>query len=136
MQFNYENPTEAKYVKDITVNTTETTILEITDLNYVRQSQITAYFKATLGSATSVKIRYYFSPDGGTTYYQVPIRNDITGVLSDNPTVLDSTTPSKSGIIYVVEDIPFSGTTALKITGQAVGANATMNKCSVYVRDN
>ncbi len=136
MQFNYENPNLAGEVSAVTVNTTETTILTITDHNFVRQSQITAYFRCTLGDATSVKIRYYFSPDNGTKWYEVPIKNDVTGILADIPTVLDANSPSQSGVIQVVEDLPYSGTTALKITGQAVGDSATMDNCFVYVRDN
>lgn len=136
MQVNYEKPTQGGYVGATTVTTSETTLITITSENFTRQSQITAYFDCTLGSATSVKVRYYMSPNGGTTWYQIPVKNDATGLLADIPSVIDSTSPAQSSNLRLVEDIPFSGTTALKVTAQAVAASATMNSCYVYVRDN
>lgn len=137
MQINYGFPGVAKTATaGSTITTSEAAIMTITDGNFLRQSQLTVYLKVTLGSATSVKIRYYYSPDNGLTYFQVPVKNDSSGLLADIPSVLDATSPTQSGAIMVVEDIPYSGSGAFKVTAQAVGASATLNAGYVYVRDN
>ena len=121
---------------DTTILTSETTLLTITDQKYFEKSQLTAYYDIVLGSATQVKIRYYLTPDSGSTWYQVPIKNTATGLLSDIPTLVDSTSPTQTSDIRVIEDLPFSGAFQLKITGIASGANATLKKLYVIGRDN
>lgn len=119
-----------------TIDTTETTLLTITEQKGFKLSQLTAYFKVTLGSATSVKFKYYVSPDCGTTYYQLPTKDRTTGVLIDEPTVIDATSPTQSTAILTVEDRPIPATTALKITGTAVANTATLNYLYAYTRNN
>lgn len=133
----YETPTLAGIATvNTTVTTSEAEVLKVLDLRFTQQSQITAYFKITLGSATSVKFRYYMTPDSGTTWFQVPIKNSATGLLADIPTVIDATSPTQSGAQYVVEDIPFSASYGLRITAQSVAANATLNTLKVVTRNN
>lgn len=120
----------------VALSTTEATILTITDLKHFKRSQLTTFLEVDLGGAASVNIRYYMSPDGGTTYFQVPLKTTSTGILSDTPTVLGSTTPANGGYVRVIEDIPLSGTTALKITGQTNTSTASVTRCIVYGRDN
>lgn len=137
MQINYGFPGIAKMATaGATITTSEAAIMTITDGGFLRQSQLTVYLAITLGSATSVKFRYYYSPDGGTTYFQVPVKNDSSGLLADIPSMVDSTSPTQSGVIKVVEDIPYSGSGAFKVTAQAVGASATLTAGYIYVRDN
>jgi hypothetical protein len=136
MQVNYEKPLEISSATTVTVATNETTLMTVTDQNFTRQTQLTVYFKVTLGDATNVKIRYYMSPDNGTTWYCVPIKNKTTAILEDTPSVIYATSPTVSGVQYVIEDLPMSATTAIKITGQATGAAATLNKAYLWVRDN
>ena len=136
MQINYEKPVNSASNSNVTVATSETTLMTITSENFTRQSQLTAYYQVTLGGATNVKIRYYMSPDGGTTWFQVPIKDKTSNVLADSPSIINSTSPTQTGVQKVVEDIPMSATTAIKITGQATDASATMNQCYLWVRDN
>jgi hypothetical protein len=124
----------------VTIATSETTLLTITDGKATKFSQITNYFDIVLGSASSVRLKYYFSPDNGTTWYQIPTRNTSTGVLVDTPSVADATSPAQTisavSHIRVVEDIPFSGSLGYKVTGTAVAASATLTSISVYGRQN
>ena len=136
MQINYEKPVEVNKVTGLAVQTTETTIMTVTDENFTRQSQITGYFSVTLNTATNVKIRYYMSPDGGTNWYQVPTKDKTTGALTDLPSIINTTSPVQTGVYKMVEDIPMSATTAIKITGQATTDVATLNSAYLWVRDN
>jgi hypothetical protein len=136
MQFNYEQPLGAGYKGSTSITTSETEIFKTVNADWLRQSQLTFYYNIALGSATSVKIRYYYTPDNGTTWFQVPTKNDATGVLSDIPSVIDATSPAQSANSILVEDIPFSGSSGIRITGTAVGAAATLNTFNMYVRDN
>jgi hypothetical protein len=138
----YENPGIAKEVTSVTVTTTETDLMKVvagaagtSNLDFTRQSQLTFYYKITLGSATSVKLRYYYTPDG-TTWFPLAIKNDSTGELTDTPSVIDSNTYTSSSISYAVEDIPMSGSMGYKVTATSVAANATVNAAWIYVRDN
>jgi hypothetical protein len=120
----------------ITIATSETTLVTIIYGIHFKRSQLTMYYDVTFGLATSVKFRYYYSPDNGATYYQVPIKSTSTGILADLPSIIDSTSPVQGNNIRVVEDLPFSGATTFKITGTAVGASAQLNRLEVYGRDN
>jgi len=136
-QINYEKPVlAAKSTDDLSIATSETTLMTVTTENFTRQTQLTAFYQITLGSATSVKIRYYMSPDGGNTWFQVPVKDKTTNILGDTPSIIDSTSPTQTGVQKVLEDLPMSATTAIKITGQAVANAATLNKGYLWVRDN
>lgn len=117
------------------ITTSEATLITLTDYKFFQKSQITLYYQVTLNSATQVKFRYYFSPDG-VTWYRVPAKNISSGLLSDIPTVIDSTSPTEGGKIQTLEDFGISGALAFKVTGQAVTATAQLNNLSVFVRDN
>ncbi len=116
--------------------TSETTLVTITDSKFLKSSQITAYYSVTLGSATAVNIRYYFSCDNGTTWFQAPIKNTSTGELVDTPSVINSTSPAQSGDRIMIEDRPMSACSGFRITATATGATATLNNLTVITRDN
>ena len=136
MQINYEKPAMISSVAAKTVATTETDLMTVTNQNFTRQSQITGYFKITPGSSTNVKIRYYMSPDNGTTWFQVPTKDKTTGALTDLPSIINSTSPTQTGVYLCVEDIPMSATTAIKVTGQATTDVAVLTIGYLFVRDN
>lgn len=117
------------------ITTSEADLLTVSDFKYFQKSQITCYYQVTLNSATQVKFRYYFTPDG-STWYRLPAKNVSSGLLSDIPTIIDSTSPTTSGKIQTMEDIPLSGCLGFKITGQAVTNTAQLNNLSIFVRDN
>lgn len=137
MQINYEIPGLASVATDNSIITTsETDIMVVTDGKFIRQTQLSIYLKVTLGSATGLKIRYYMSPDNGTTWFQIPIKDKITGVLYDTPSIISSDSPTQSSAQLIVEDVPLSGGTAYKVTAQSVGSSSTLNKGYIFIRDN
>ena len=136
MQINYEKPVEVIKSAVTTIATSETDLMIVKDGNFTRQTQLTGYFNVTLNTATNVKIRYYMSPDGGTTWYQMPTKVAATGILTDLPSLITSASPTQSGAYLVVEDIKLSATSAIKVTGQATTDVATLNAAYLWVRDN
>lgn len=131
-EINYAPPGVAKYASNVSLNTsTETDLVVITDGKHLPKSQLSVYMDYALGSATEIDIRYYCSPDYGTTWFQIPIKNTSTGVLANTPSVINSTSPSK-----VIEDIAFSATAGFKVTGKSVGSTGTMTNIYVISRDN
>jgi len=101
---------------------------------YAEFSQLSLFIDATLGTSggnTKISLRYYMSFDGGSTYYQVPIKDLSTGQLQNVASVIDSTSPAK-----VVEDLPLSGCSAIKVTAQADVGTATVNTATMVHRNN
>ena len=115
----------------VSVASTETTLLEITDPRHLEKSQISAFLKfGSFVTATKVSVRFYFSFDGGTSYYQVPVL-DSSGNVLNQPDIV-----SASGLLQYVRDLAASGANALKITGQTDAGTAVMTTGTVVVRDN
>lgn len=132
MLISYSPAEVAVYVSAVTVQTSETLIASFTDQSGMQKSQFSVYTDWTLGGgATSLKLRYYHSPDKGTNWYEVPIKNGTTGQLLDTGSVLQSGSPAK-----VVEDVGTSGSFAFKVTGQSTGGTSTINNLYVIARDN
>jgi len=123
----------AKQATSVAVSGTEATLIEIKDPRYLEKSQVSVYLKfdTFAGGATEVKVRYYYSFDGGTTYYQVPVINAATGAVTDLPDLVASGGPAT-----IVRDIPVSASNAMKITGQTDSGTANLNTGTVMVRDN
>lgn len=117
----------------IAISAVEATLLEITDARYLEKSQISMFMSlGTLaGGATQIKLRYYFSFDGGSTYYEMPVMNLGTGDIVDLPDLWKSTSPA-----LFVRDIPASGANAFKVTAQTDAGTASMTKGTIMVRDN
>ncbi len=124
----------AKQVSAIVATSSETLLLEIKDPRFLEKSQISVYIDATLGTSggnAKINLRYYASFDGGTTYYQIPVKNLSTGEIINLPSLVDSNSPAK-----FVEDIPLSGANAFKVTSQTDVGTATVNFATLVVRDN
>ena len=121
-----------------TIATSETDLMIVIDGKFTRQSQLTAFYDITLGGATNIAIRYYMSPDKGVTWFQVPLKDKTTNILGDTPSNITSASPTQSGHIKVIEDVPLSGNWGYKITGQATnsGTAATLVTGYIYIRDN
>lgn len=138
MQITYNTPGLAGYAAAVALNTsTETDLVTISNNNFLSSSQITVYYRVTLGSATKADFRYYVSPDDGSTWYQVPIQDPTDGVLENIPNAaIDSSTYSSASVSYAIHDIPMSSCKKFKITGKSTTAAATVDKIHVFVRDN
>ena len=137
----YNKPDIAGEALAVNITASETTMLEITDFKYTQKSQLTAYIDAALGDHTSVQLRYYYGcgrlSSGNIVYYEIPVKNLSTGVMSDTPTVINSTSPFQTPNYRFIEDIPMSGADSFKITAKGIGGTSgTMNSVRIFVRDN
>lgn len=131
MLISYSPAEVAVYVSAVTVQTSETLIASFTDQSGAQKSQLSVFIDYSLNDATSITLRYYQSPDKGVTWYQIPDKDESTGQLLNNGSILASGSPAK-----VVEDIAMSGSFAFKVTAQSAGADATINNLYVIARDN
>lgn len=136
MEITYNASVIASLSTVTSITTTEADLVIITDPKFLQRSQLTAYYDVILGSATSVLFRYYVRPDLGTIWYEIPAQNPATGVLEDQPSAVDSTSPTQSTNIRTIDDIPVSACMSFKITGTSVGASATLSNLHVLMRDN
>ena len=137
----YNKPDESGEALAVNITASETTMLEITDFKYSQKSQMTVFVDAALGDHTSIQLRYYYGcgrlSSGNIVYYEIPVKNLSTGVVSDTPTVINSTSPFQSPNYRFVEDIPMSGAHSFKITAKGIGGTSgTMNSVRIMVRDN
>lgn len=130
-EINYAPATEATGATAVTLTSgTEVTILSHTKLAEMQKSQLSVYFNLAIGAATSIEIRYYHTPDDGTTWYQVPSIG-AAGHIDDYPDVWTTTSPA-----LFVRDIAMTGSKGLKITGKAIAGAATATVVRTMVRDN
>lgn len=142
MQYIGFNPAEqAIEVLAFPTTTAEQDVAIVTDLRHLQKSQFSAYWDISFGTHTSFKVRYYFTTgklsSGQPIWYQVPAKNVSTGVISDIPTVVDSTSPVNNSKTRFVEDFGVSGATGFKVTVQGVGGTSgTVNTLTVMMRDN
>lgn len=141
-QYTAYNPAEqAGETLALATTVSEVTVLTVTDLRHLQKSQFSAYWDISLGSHTSMKLRYYFTTgklsSGSPIWYQVPAKNVSTGVIGDIPSVADSTSPVQSTQYRFVEDFGVSAATGFKVTAQGVAGTAgTINSLTVMLRDN
>lgn len=120
----------------LTITTTETDLVVVSDPLFLEKSQIAVYVDVVLGSATKASFGLYFTPDYGVNWYKVPVEDLTTnkGELVDIPPYVDSASPSQviatithyKTVIYV----PVVGATGFKVTGLSAGAS-TANTCAV-----
>lgn len=105
------------------IDTSEETIVEVTDNKYTTFSQLSLYGSlASLGTHTSLRLRVYHLDEVGGTYRQLCKVNTSTGAIEDNYYAVDSSTPAE-----FLLDIPMSASFGFKVTGQGVaGANASV----------
>lgn len=121
-------------VSSVVVTTGEATVISVTDPRYLEKSQLSAFINGTVGTSggnAKIYIRHYFSFDGGSTWYQVPVINLSTGELLNLPDMIDSGSPGS-----LVRDLPISGANAYKMTAQADTGTATITSATVMFRDN
>ncbi len=134
----FDQPIMVKQITSGTITTSEADLFTVTDGTYFAKSQLTIYYDIT--TAVQVKLRYYFSHDGGTTWYPIAIKDLVTniGYLKDTPSIIDPNTSYSysSGKFRLIEDIPVSGHMGFKVTAQTASSTATINKVTAFLRDN
>lgn len=97
------------------LSTVETDLCIVTDPAKLKNTQISAYLSATLGSHSAVQFRVYVRHEDGGTWYPRVKQNASDNTLDDFPAVVDSP-------ILALYEFPMPACTALKITAQGVGA--------------
>ena len=140
----YNGATTAGQATAVSVTTSETTMLTITDLKYLEKSQLTLYFDLDLsgGTITSVKFRVYHSYDSvnaaSTVWYPVPSVNYSTGEMADTGFVIDSNSFAYTSNKYrCLVDLGMSSSMQMKVTAIGTGTGtATLNLITAVVRDN
>lgn len=113
------------------VDTAEEDVVSVTTTGATPDSQLSIYIDHDLGTHTSMKVRYYYQNEASGLWYQVPLKTAATGILSDTPTVLDSSSPAK-----LVEDVPFSACFGFKVTAQGVGGANGSITAKILTRNN
>jgi hypothetical protein len=114
------------------IDTSEEDIVSITDLTYMGNTQFSIYFDYALGTNTSLQIRYYVRAEIGGDWYQIPIKNEATGVLTNLPSVISASSPA----LKTVEERPIPACFAFKITGQGVGGGNSTVTVTILQRSN
>ena len=113
------------------VDTVELDILEITDQAKLTNSQLNAYIRRTMGTHTSIEIRYYVKAVVGGTYHELPYRNESDGAITSVPTKITSSTPE-----YFVDSLPLPACVAFKATAKGVGGANGAIEMMLMGRDN
>ncbi len=138
VEVGYDQSTPGGKIGTTTLTTSEQDLVVISTGGTLAKSQLTVFINTALGGAASIKFRYYASPDSGTTWFAVPIKNSTSGELADVPSVVDSGSPTQdSGTSYkVYENVATPACTNFKVTGYTNTSTATLNSLFVVARDN
>lgn len=115
----------------VSLNTsTETTVLEITDVTKLKLSQLTIYLTSVLGTNTSITYRFYYKPDNGTTYFPIVKQNISTNAIEDYAAVVSGTLLNfvlefglGSCFGFKITAIAAGGTTGSTATAKVLGRN-------------
>lgn len=95
---------------------TELDLLVIDNQEMLTESQLGVYINlSAIGSNTTVNIKYYCRFEVGGDWYELPYRNEGTGVLSSLPTEL-------TAAAKFIDSLPLPPCLAFKVT--AIGDNA------------
>ena len=131
----YNEPGQASYAS-VSVATTGTDVVTITDGAQLKKSQLSVMVTCDLSSATAVAFDFLYSPDQGTTWIATPIIATATGIATNLPVKITTASFLVATNIYgAMIDVPQSGATQFKIKGTATGA-ASAVKMWVFTRDN
>ena len=113
------------------LGTTETDVLVVTDQALLVDAQLNAFILFARGTHTSIQIRYYARHSVNGDWYELPYRNEGTGVIVSVPTVLDATTPAR-----IVDSLPLPACLAFRVTAQGVGGAGGSATVTLMSRDN
>ncbi len=118
------------------LSVTETDLYVIKIESAMQKSEFTIYGAVTLGAVTSATFNYYYSPDGGTTWFPVTLYNTTNGEITQRKVVVDSGSYSTGGVSYFADNHQMGSATAFKVTGLSASGTPTLTKVLVMVRNN
>ena len=113
------------------VDLVELDVVEITDQAKLTNSQLNVFITRTMGSHTSIEIRYYVKAEVAGSYFELPYRNDADGTITSVPTKITSSTPAN-----FVDSLPLPACVAFKVTAKGVGGLNGAITAAVMGRDN
>lgn len=104
------------------VDTTEEDVLIITNQGYFNDSQFSIYLTVTLGTHTSMSIRYYCRDEVDGAWHLIPFKNEATGILTDVASVVNA-----ANTLTPVDNIALPACFGFRVTAQGTGgANGTV----------
>lgn len=112
------------------IDTDEETVVEVTDINLLKNTQLTIYVDTTLGTHTSMEYRFYYAPQKSGTYYPIPKQNISTNAIEDYAAVV-----SGSFLDFVIE-FGLGSCFAFKVTAKGVGGANGASTVKILGRDN
>jgi hypothetical protein len=125
----YNEPVLAGYATSVAMTTiSETTLVTITDQNFLRKSSFTVMIGATFGAATEIDIRYYCSPNYGTTWYAVPYKSG--NQLQNSGLAMNTIGTSIS------DNVAIPACSAFKVTGKSITQSGMVDTIYILARDN
>ena len=135
---NYNVPAQVAYKGSTSLKTAEATLVTVSLAEYLRKSQFTVYINTAIPGGGSVVFKYYYSPDNGTTWFMIPIKDSSSGILVSTPSKVDATSPTQdSGTSYkVIDNIAVGAATQFKVTAATSASTATLNSLTILARDN
>ena len=128
----FDKPDVVAEAANVDIDTSEEDIVTVTDPQYLTDTQFSIYFDYDLGTNTSMKIRYYVLNEIGGSWYQLPVKNESTGLLTDVPSVIGTGSPASR----VVEERPIPACFGFKVTGQGAGGANSSVTCKILNRNN
>lgn len=129
---NWGKANKIGYGQNADIDTDAEDIVTITDITYLGNTQFTVFFDYSLGTHTSIQLRYYVRSQKDGDWYQLPMKNESTGVLTEIPSVINALSPASR----VVEELPIPACVAFKITGQGVGGANGSVTATIMQRSN
>lgn len=112
------------------VDTTEEDVVEITELDKLVMSQFSVYVDVTLGTHTSMEIRFYYQNETDGSWYPAAKIDTSDGSVDDNPYVFSGS------FLSAVIDLPVSAAFGFKATAKGVGGANGSAAVKVLQRDN
>jgi len=113
------------------IDTDEETIVEVTDLNLLKNTQLTMYINHSLGTHDTMDLRFYYADEKSGTYHAIPKQNISTNAIEEYTAEIGSTTPDP----FVLE-FGLGSCFAFKVTGKGVGGANGSATIKILARDN
>lgn len=113
------------------IGTTEVDVLSVTNQVNLVDTQLNVYYDVTRGTHTTMRLRYYVRFAPGGDWFELPFRNEGTGVIASVPTIVDSATPQR-----FLDSLPLPACVAFRITATGVGGAGGSVTATLMSRDN
>lgn len=116
---------------NVDVDTSEETVVEVTDLSYLNETQLSIYLTTVLGTHTSMEYRFYYLPSVGGTYAQKPKWNATDNTIDDYPAIINADSPNPC-----VFEFGLGSCFGFKITAKGVGGANGSASARIMARNN